>query len=338
MSAACRLLDTPSLESALLFTLNATCRHDDPDGVLAWLEEKIAAVTMLPLSHHEVRGVLRCKVRKNACCQCRSFPQTAPWNVHPVHPSTGVADDCCRPRRSTCCIIASTSDTSLIWTRLIQSELRDAFRACCCTCWPDSDARCTRPAACREFGPQPSQRMATMLVYLSDVEEGGETVFKREGKDGERGMHALCMHAHAHTCRRLHSAACNAALFNQHVLPGCCAGECHAPGADKAVTDWTLCEPHEFKYKPRLGDAVLFYRCVTCLRDLGWFMHVCMCAVCSACAHAVSSCACVCCCAVLHVYCRRPQPGPRPHDQPALIAWRLQCGAGREVGRDKVDA
>ena len=39
----------------------------------------------------------------------------------------------------------------------------------------------------KDFGPQPSQRIATVLVYLSDVEEGGETVFKREGWGGELG-------------------------------------------------------------------------------------------------------------------------------------------------------
>eukprot|EP00983_Pelagomonas_calceolata_P073010 1151967-Pelagomonas_calceolata.AAC.3 len=32
-----------------------------------------------------------------------------------------------------------------------------------------------------QFGPQRSQRIATVLIYLSDVEEGGETIFKREG-------------------------------------------------------------------------------------------------------------------------------------------------------------
>ena len=58
-----------------------------------------------------------------------------------------------------------------------------------------------------------SQRIATVLVYLSDVIEGGETVFKKEGFDG----------------------------------------------ADRPVTDWRNCNDGSFKYKPRQGDAVLFW-------------------------------------------------------------------------------
>ena len=38
-----------------------------------------------------------------------------------------------------------------------------------------------------DIGPQKSQRMATVLLILSDVEEGGETIFMREGKDGAHG-------------------------------------------------------------------------------------------------------------------------------------------------------
>jgi prolyl 4-hydroxylase len=36
--------------------------------------------------------------------------------------------------------------------------------------------------------PHFGQRMATFLMYLSDVEEGGETVFRFEGKYGESGI------------------------------------------------------------------------------------------------------------------------------------------------------
>jgi hypothetical protein len=36
-----------------------------------------------------------------------------------------------------------------------------------------------------EYGPQKTMRMATLIVYLSEPEGGGETAFMREGKDGE---------------------------------------------------------------------------------------------------------------------------------------------------------
>ncbi|KAI8470885.1 MAG: hypothetical protein J3K34DRAFT_458598 [Monoraphidium minutum] len=83
---------------------------EDRAGVLAWLEEKIAAVTLLPASHGEAFNILR-------------YDLGAHYDSH-----------------------------------------MDTFDP-------------------KDFGEQDSQRMATVLVYLSDVEEGGETIFKREGRD-----------------------------------------------------------------------------------------------------------------------------------------------------------
>jgi hypothetical protein len=37
----------------------------------------------------------------------------------------------------------------------------------------------------QQFGKQASQRVATFLCYLRSPEEGGETVFKREGEGRE---------------------------------------------------------------------------------------------------------------------------------------------------------
>ncbi|KAK9906518.1 hypothetical protein WJX75_003233 [Coccomyxa subellipsoidea] len=65
------------------------------------------------------------------------------------------------------------------------------------------------------YGPQPSQRMATILFYLTDVEEGGETIFPLEGR---YGVDLLKMTG-----------------FN---YKSCATG---------------------FKYKPRMGDALMFY-------------------------------------------------------------------------------
>jgi len=112
----------------------------DQDGVLQWLEERIAAVTLLPRENGEAFNVLK-------------YQNLQHYDSH-----------------------------------------MDSFDP-------------------KEFGPQPSQRIATVLIYLSDVEEGGETVFKKEGINGEH----------------------------------------------KEIVDWRNCDDGSFKYKPRLGDAVLFW-------------------------------------------------------------------------------
>lgn len=56
----------------------------------------------------------------------------------------------------------------------------------------------------KEYGPQPSQRIATVLVYLSAPEEGGETVFKKEGWGGR--CLAACSRYH-HCFSRQHCTA-----------------------------------------------------------------------------------------------------------------------------------
>jgi prolyl 4-hydroxylase len=89
-------------------------RDDDPSGVIAQLEERIAAATLLPPSHGEAFNVLR-------------YDEGGHYDSH-----------------------------------------MDTFDP-------------------REFGPQASQRVATMLLYLSDVDGGGETIWRREGARGDRG-------------------------------------------------------------------------------------------------------------------------------------------------------
>ncbi|GBF88302.1 hypothetical protein Rsub_01014 [Raphidocelis subcapitata] len=120
---------------------------EDPSGALSYLEAKIAAVTMLPVSHGEEFNVLRYTAGQH-------------YEAH-----------------------------------------MDTFDP-------------------KEYGEQPSQRLATVITYLSDVEEGGETTFKLEGAPDAAGAGA---------------------------------------DADAAVRDWRGCEGDRFKVKPRKGDAVLFY-------------------------------------------------------------------------------
>ncbi|GMH40574.1 hypothetical protein BSKO_08478 [Bryopsis sp. KO-2023] len=116
--------------------------YDDPQGVLTWLENKIAQVTMIPAEHGEAFNVLRYDLNQR-------------YDAH-----------------------------------------YDVFD-------PES------------YGPQSSMRIATVLTYLSEVEEGGETVLPLEGVNGV-----------------------------YRVLE-----------KDFSYKD---CE-HGLRYKPRKGDALLFY-------------------------------------------------------------------------------
>ncbi|GLI68633.1 hypothetical protein VaNZ11_013003 [Volvox africanus] len=84
----------------------------DPEGVLGWVEQRIAAATLLPADNGEAFNVLH-------------YEKDQHYDSH-----------------------------------------YDTFDP-------------------KEFGPQPSQRIATVLLYLSEVLEGGETVFKKEGVTGE---------------------------------------------------------------------------------------------------------------------------------------------------------
>lgn len=136
---AYRPSDQPDANQQIRTSTGTFLSHtQDPDGVLEWLEEKIAAATLLPRENGEAFNVLH-------------YQQHQRYESH-----------------------------------------MDTFDP-------------------KEYGPQSSQRIATVLVYLSDVEEGGETVFPKEGKMGHQ----------------------------------------------QVVSDYAACEG--YRYKPRQGDALLFY-------------------------------------------------------------------------------
>lgn len=42
-----------------LLCVSRACSFEDAGGVLSWVEQKIAAVTLLPVTHGEVRAALR---------------------------------------------------------------------------------------------------------------------------------------------------------------------------------------------------------------------------------------------------------------------------------------
>lgn len=94
-------------------------RSDDPDGILAWVEDKIAALTGIPASQGEPFNVLRYNLDQH-------------YDSH-----------------------------------------YDSFN-------PDDG-----------YAASKSQRIATVLLYLSDVEDGGETVFLLEGEGGLQRLQTI---------------------------------------------------------------------------------------------------------------------------------------------------
>jgi hypothetical protein len=134
-----------------------------------------------------------------------------------------------------------------------------------------------------EYGPQKTKRIATVLVYLSDVGSGGETLFPREGKDGE-GLPAWtaklcsCQAAAAQALQYTLDAAgsCVAHWYSEWRCPrphvymvGCDSTHhamlCHAvwsccyTGSKRPVGIAQCSLGQGLSYKPRRGDAVLFY-------------------------------------------------------------------------------
>ncbi|KAJ0076516.1 hypothetical protein Patl1_35329 [Pistacia atlantica] len=114
--------------------------YEDKSGTLDFIEEKIARVTMIPKTHGEVRSV----------------GDSVKGRVQILDMFE---------------LFELSSDKGWGGIRafnVLRYEIGQKY---------DSHYDAFNPA---EYGPQKSQRMASFLLYLSDVEEGGETMFPFE--------------------------------------------------------------------------------------------------------------------------------------------------------------
>lgn len=110
------------------------------------------------------------------------------------------------------------------------------------------------------YGQQPSQRLATMITYLTDVEDGGHTVFKKEGQGNEtRAVHDM------HTCDdgsfKVKPRKGDAVLFYNLYPDGtldqqAMHGGCPVISGEKwAMTKWIRDKPFSVRIVPK-DDAV----------------------------------------------------------------------------------
>ena len=164
----------------------------DSAGVLAWVEERIAAATHLPRSNGEV--IPPTPMYPGSPCTWRDVHNLTACGVCIITRRAPPPPPLPLP-----CMLQAFNVLRYENTQHYDSHY-DTFDP-------------------KEFGQQYSQRIATVLVYLSDVEEGGETVFKREGKAGEyTSLHTHpCLHAgpsclHSHPQPAIHMSPSRQAL------------------------------------------------------------------------------------------------------------------------------
>jgi prolyl 4-hydroxylase len=151
-------------------------RHNDPAGVLAWVEEKIHAISGFPVSHGEPFNVLRYQLGQH-------------YDAH-----------------------------------------YDTFDP-------------------EEYGPQSSQRVATVLFYLTDVEEGGETIFPLEGPDGMKVLQHIdyraCKDGYKYRPRKgdalMFMSVHPNGTFDKHALHGGCPVK---KGVKMVMTKWIRDQCH----------------------------------------------------------------------------------------------